>query len=733
MDAPLVWHVCWTWATGGEDSTYTKRQWQDLLEGGLMLQAPDRWLGLPVRHAWSRTNGKWRRSLERDMAVPTGSASPFDPYLLDRSVALMQSRMVRRGFLDGGLSIVPETTGDKVELEVMLAPGRQYACGSAEVKADSSGLSADERAWLDGQWNGWKGQPLDLDRLERERERLSTELQSRGWFGLLPDFLTITIDTTGSRGNGKVHLTLNVLPPTGGTAGAGHRVATFDSLTFHWHPLQLQAMETQRIGGFWWRIPEGRDVRGLAHRMQLNPGQPFNPRALSDARQAIRQLPLVQDVRMDIRPMEALPEATTTPLHVHIDAYPSERRVMRVNGAITSRQGPGGELALSLSDQDFRARAERIALDFGIGIETVTPYGPQAEDGADVIDLFNSRILSAGMSYGTGRLFPYGPDRFPKSNRPESAINFTFRDENRPKFNRTYIQLGMVEKFVENQAKGSRIELRPFEVALTSSRLQPGFQQDLDSLGSDILTSSFESRALFGSGIHWQLHPTPKDRGSIQWNLDLEWEGAGNLYHLLDGREPDRTTIPLPSAFGRSQDIQVARYTRWILDVRAGWSPDRKNGLFARGFIGVAASSIGDVAVPLEKQFYVGGPNSMRGWQALGLGPGGTQEVGLRVRGDIRMEVNIEGRRYLNDWVQLAAFVDAGNIWMTRPEENRPDVHWTASGFLDQTAISAGAGIRLDFGYFILRCDAGRPIRWPDGAQHTEQRWRIHPAVSLPF
>ena len=55
-------------------------------------------------------------------------------------------------------------------------------------------------------------------------------------------------------------------------------------------------------------------------------------------------------------------------------------------------------------------------------------------------------------------------------------------------------------------------------------------------------------------------------------------------------------------------------------------------------YAGVVASSISGSAPPLEKQFYVGGPNSLRGWRALGLGPGGAGVDGVNVRGDIRME-----------------------------------------------------------------------------------------------
>ena len=225
----------------------------------------------------------------------------------------------------------------------------------------------------------------------------------------------------------------------------------------------------------------------------------------------------------------------------------------------------------------------------------------------------------------------------------------------------------MIERFFENRGAGSRIELRPLELTLTASRLEPGFETELQSLGSGILASTFASRALFVTGASWRFNP-PSRPGKPTFRLNVEFESAGHLFHALDPRNPAATTVPIPTLFGSNSPVEVARYTRWVLDARwiGRWGRGR---LHARAYAGAAVSTIDGSAVPFEKQFYVGGPNSMRGWRALGLGPGRNTEEALGVRGDIRLEFNLEGRHYINDWIQVAAFLDAGNIWMTRPED----------------------------------------------------------------
>lgn len=728
---PLVWEVDWAWENGTDGDGLSLQELKDRLSGGLVLRPPERWLGIPFRHDWSRLNGRWIRALKDGQPVPTGTANVFDGLAMERSAALMRSRMIRAGYLESRLRLDTATIRPgKLRLDVILSPGPRYFCASTRVQCEKSGLDPGEVERLAQAWSQWEGKPLDLNDLEEERERIARDFAQRGWFGLISDFISIAVDTSDSQTTHGVHLVLEVAPIIQSGDTLPHRKAYLDSISFHWHPKDGDFMKKWQEKGVWWRMPENRTVKGLAHRLHLETGKLYNPLDISSARQSIRMFPLIEDVRVDIAPRFDK-KSSDLPLHVHFDAYPSERRVMKVNGALTSRQGLGGEMAVSLSDQDFRQRMERLALDVSLGRETVVPFYATGDRGGQ--NLLNSRVVSAGVTYSAHRLIPFASDRFPESNRPESSLTFSLRDEKRDDFTRTYVQLGLVERFIENQETGSHVEMRLFEVAVTSSQLFDEFQEALDSLGSDIFASSFEPRALLSSGIHWKLRPSKNRTKTWMWAMDVGFEGAGNLFHLLDARSPESTTVPLPSILDATREVQVARYTRWVFEGRGGWTPNGRDGIFARLTAGVAASSIDGVSVPLEKQFYVGGPNSMRGWQAMGLGPGGTGQDGLRGRGDIRLEFNLEARKYVNEWIQLAAFSDAGNVWMTRPETERPHVEFNRDRFLEQVGWAAGAGLRLDFGYFLVRFDAGYPLISPSGEFPTGRRWRIHPAVSLPF
>lgn len=728
----IVWGTDWS-LIDSHPTGMTLTDWQRALNSALVNRPPERVLGIPARHILASLTGRWKKALDTGQPVPSGSAGPFDPLALEQARVLFRSRMIRMGCLEAEVNMSTRFDQERVTLLIELTPGVRAKCGAVVILGDGSGITPKELSRIDSHWQSWAGKWLDLDALDRARSESATRLQAEGWFGLMAEHFTLDIDTTNIRSTGTADLVVHIAPRNLGGTMSPHRRGRISSVNVDWQPQNMEAMENRTVNGVAWHVPQGRDIRTLQHLLQVAPGDLFDPSKLSASRQGFRSLAIVDQVALEIEPTVDSTSYLERPLAVTFGLQPNEKRLMRVNGALTSRQRIGGEVTLALGNLDFRERAEQLTLDLQAGRETVSNSLNDSSDPSNAEgDFLNSRILSAALQYQSRRLIPFGVDRFPRSNRPESRLSMTFHDEKRPRFSRTYVQLGLVEQFTENERTGSKLEVRPFEVAMTSSQLTSDFETSLIESGSAILVSSFSSRALFASGISWWISPKRK-KGRPGFRCHLEVESAGALFHWIDPRQPRETNIQLPSAFGLGQKVDVARYTRWVLDVRGDWQWRPRSGIHMRGYLGVAASSIDSSAAPLEKQFYVGGANSMRGWRALGLGLGGEEEDELNVRGDMRMEFNIEARQFLNDWIQIAAFMDIGNVWMTRYEAERPKAHFQWSRFHQELGVSVGCGIRLDFGYFLLRCDAGRPVRWPNEPNPTSESWRIHPAVSLPF
>ena len=99
--------------------------------------------------------------------------------------------------------------------------------------------------------------------------------------------------------------------------------------------------------------------------------------------------------------------------------------------------------------------------------------------------------------------------------------------------------------------------------------------------------------------------------------------------------------------------------------------------------------------------------------------------------GEIKLEANLEYRFRImhNLWgakVKGATFTDIGNIWQLNEQQLTPGGKFEADKFLGQLGIGAGAGLRFDLDYFIIRFDVGAKVRDPqfDGAdQWVISKW----------
>jgi len=146
-------------------------------------------------------------------------------------------------------------------------------------------------------------------------------------------------------------------------------------------------------------------------------------------------------------------------------------------------------------------------------------------------------------------------------------------------------------------------------------------------------------------------------------------------------------------------------------------SPDTK--LAMRLLVDVGLPYGNSTILPYTQQFFIGGPNSLRGFQARTLGPGsydyrtavgygGTQFLPDE-SGDIKLEGNVEYRAKLFSIVEGALFVDAGNIWLLHPEDGLPGAAF-GKNFLSQVAADGGFGLRFNLSVLILRTDLGFPL-----------------------
>jgi outer membrane protein insertion porin family len=145
--------------------------------------------------------------------------------------------------------------------------------------------------------------------------------------------------------------------------------------------------------------------------------------------------------------------------------------------------------------------------------------------------------------------------------------------------------------------------------------------------------------------------------------------------------------------------------------------------------------------LPFFKEFFSGGPNSMRAWALRRLGPGSTLkefagQSGTPDRyGDIQLEANVEYRfpigKPLGVKVNGALFTDIGNIWFMKKAVDRPEEEiFKLSRLGKDIAIGAGGGLRVDFDFFVIRFDYSYRVKDPSPALSDavhQNKWFSYP------
>lgn len=131
--------------------------------------------------------------------------------------------------------------------------------------------------------------------------------------------------------------------------------------------------------------------------------------------------------------------------------------------------------------------------------------------------------------------------------------------------------------------------------------------------------------------------------------------------------------------------------------------------------------------LPFFKEYFAGGPNSMRAWSLRRLGPGSTIKPFTGIGstpdryGDIQIEGNVEYRfpigKPFNIKVNGAVFTDVGNVWYLKKAPNRPaEEVFNLTRLWKDLAVGTGAGIRVDFDFLVIRLDYAYKVKDPSPA-----------------
>lgn len=248
--------------------------------------------------------------------------------------------------------------------------------------------------------------------------------------------------------------------------------------------------------------------------------------------------------------------------------------------------------------------------------------------------------------------------------------------------------------------------------------------------GNPFLARSFEQQFIPGLNYSFQWSQLVRNIKSNRFYFAFSADFAGNALALaqnIGGVRGDDKKF-----WGQS----YAQFSRFDFDLRNYQNIGKESRLVSRVFAGVGLPYGNSVSLPYSKQYFSGGPNSVRAFRIRSLGPGNYQTEDITdgtsffdQAGDIKLEANLEYRFPIVAFLKGAVFTDAGNVWL-RNEDGRNGKF--SSNWINEVAIGSGVGLRVDIEFFVIRLDVATPLRkptdngfqWQDRFEMGNKSWR---------
>lgn len=264
--------------------------------------------------------------------------------------------------------------------------------------------------------------------------------------------------------------------------------------------------------------------------------------------------------------------------------------------------------------------------------------------------------------------------------------------------------------------------LDPINVSYNTIKNQSeAFKTLLNS--NPFLKRSYEEQFIVGANYSFTYNEQMIPHKTLQSYFQLRAESAGNLLSLTQVIGGKKVSSGNPSQILGSI---YSQFVKLSLEGRAYYNIDSRNKLVVRVLTGMAKAYGNSSTLPYSKQFFSGGPNSIRAFSINSLGPGThfqDTDVNsfLQLGGDIKVEMNAEYRFDIYKFLKGATFIDAGNVWLQKSNPSRIGTPFLFTSFMNELAVGTGVGLRLDLSFFVLRFDLAMPLREP--WRPKGQRW----------
>lgn len=663
-----------------------------------------KFLGITYTRLWFRQHikePKKKRSLRRWMKYKLGK----DPVLYSmvkpqQLLFSLKKTLQDNGHFNSQVELNEIREGKKISISFDITLNKAYRISKViPPKTEQAIDSLIYEFYLEHKLSSEEGNVYDLEFWNEKRDEMMAYIRDRGYFNFSKRYLYFYIDTSAGNSNVDVHLRSS---------------SSIDSTVFiKYHLRNISVDATYRLevpkekiqpfeykGIKYYQSREYIKPKALAPFINLEKGALFSQKNHTYTLNRLLQLNIFKFVNIQYNKVNG------DSLDVNILLTPTQYQEVKVDleASTTNTNFMGTNLQTSYLNRHLFKRAQQLELIFNAGSEF------QITNNRSLVNILD---ISGQLNYYLPRFLGFSGwqnRRQLKSSRTRFGFSNNFQKWfelytlNSVKLNYSYDWIG---------GDKLRHNLAPFSftrVNLLNS--DPKLEELLNS--NPILRTGFEEVLIVGQEYALQFDTKDPVRPLKEyWWLNLKLETAGNLmyggYALFGKGGKPYTPVNAP----------FSQFSLADLDFRHYWIINNKNSFVSRFNGGIGAAYGNSNVLPYIKQFYLGGPSTLRAFRFRGIGPGKYRNETLENinsidhAGDIKLLMNFEYRFTIYRFFKAALFADIGNIWLLRDDPERADGVFQFSDFYKEFAIGSGLGFRLDFDIFVIRLDLGVPLRKP--------------------
>ena len=607
----------------------------------------------------------------------------YAPELTDRSMVQLRKAMQNKGYFTAQVDTTITVKDRKVNITYHVTAGEPYIIRRYRVGFEHEELkqiAQDQRRLIS------EGMQFDVDMLNQERQRIARAMRRNGCYYFDEDMIQFVADTTRLKKQVDVTVKLSdyVTQLSPEEQAQVFRHYKISHVHFHIDYEIGRAPEGERMRAsmkgdyeFTWIGDQLLRENVLIRNCPIQPGDKYNEVRVERAYSNLNQLAPIKYVDISFDPI------SEDELDCHIVLSRSKLNSISVEAEGTYSAGDWGIAAgVGYANRNLFKGAEEFTIDGR------TSYEWRQNGG---------RAIEAKASTGL---------KFPNS----LAIDLNYNYQTRPEeYTRSIFGAGLQYQLRQRLSRWQH-QFRFADISYVYLPWISDAFRDQFLQSTNILKYSYENHFIVGwgySGSYSSFLSRQPYRSYANVNYNIET--AGNL--MLGLAEAFR----FPTDSEGKYTLFGTRFAQFAkADVSFTYNQifNPSHRLVYHADLGLAVPYANSQAVPFEKRYFAGGANSVRGWTARSLGPGGYRGNGSMIdfnnqSGDIRLNLSVEYRAKVWSIIELAAFVDAGNIWTIFDYETQPNGQFHWNEFYKQIALAYGVGVRLDFSIFVFRVDFG--------------------------